>query len=396
MMFHIAPAEVIFSGFASTALWLIFSGLVIGVAIVTTGLGEKIAMKIADQLNDHYLRLIGGLTLVGVAFSFLMPSATGRIMLLVPIAMAIADHCGFSENTNGRTGVILSMSFGSFIPAFSILPANVPNMVLAGMAEQQYEVSLLFGDYFLLHFPVLGVLKALLMILLIVRLFPDRPVRQMAFTNLQKTGRFSREERDLAIILAVLLLLWFTDGIHHISPAWIALMGALCLMFPFIEIVSTKHFNTCIKFAPLFFVAGVLGLGSMIAHSGLGTVIGHKLLAVLPLHPDTPFVNYMSIIFASALTGTVTTLPGVPAVMTPLSGDIAHLSGMPVISVLMLQVPGFSTVIFPYQAPPIVVAMHLAGENLGRGIRFMALLAFLSCGILLPLNFLWWKMLGWI
>ncbi|PAU41340.1 hypothetical protein C0U44_14540 [Klebsiella pneumoniae] len=38
MMAKIAPPEVIFGGFASSAFWLVFSGFVLGIAIRKTGL----------------------------------------------------------------------------------------------------------------------------------------------------------------------------------------------------------------------------------------------------------------------------------------------------------------------------------------------------------------------
>ncbi|WDU65623.1 hypothetical protein LRS56_14940 [Pseudomonas poae] len=39
VLFGIAPANVVFSGFSSTAWWLVFGGSVLGAAINTTGLG---------------------------------------------------------------------------------------------------------------------------------------------------------------------------------------------------------------------------------------------------------------------------------------------------------------------------------------------------------------------
>ncbi|MBD3707132.1 anion permease [Enterobacter hormaechei] len=41
MAARIAPPEVIFGGFASSAFWLVFSGFVLGVAIRKTGLGGQ-------------------------------------------------------------------------------------------------------------------------------------------------------------------------------------------------------------------------------------------------------------------------------------------------------------------------------------------------------------------
>lgn len=97
------------------------------------------------HLEGSYIKIIAGVVLIGVIFSFLMPSAMGRVILLIPIALGIAEHFAFSAGSNGRTAIILAAIFGTFIPAFSILPANVANMILAGLAEHQFNFSFLYG-----------------------------------------------------------------------------------------------------------------------------------------------------------------------------------------------------------------------------------------------------------
>lgn len=395
MLLSIVPANIVFSGFASTALWLVFGGLVIGVSITTTGLGKRIAGKLAGQLEGGYLKLITGGTLVGIAFAFLMPSAMSRVLLLTPIAIALADHFAFQPGSNGRTGLVLAMVLSSFIPAFSILPANVANMILAGMAESQMGISMLYGEYLLLHFPVLGIIKAILIVLIIVWLYPDTP-NSNGDDKVNVTGPMSEDEKTLSIVLAVLLMLWLTDFVHHISPAWIALGGAIFLLLPRIGLLNSDHFNTKINLSSMIFVAGVIGLGSMIKHSGLGVSVGDYLLSVLPLSTDTAFVNYMSVSLASTLIGLLTTLPGVPAVMTPLAPEIADMTGLPVQSILMTQVLGFSTLLLPYQAPPLVVAMQLSGESLRSIVRPLLAIAVITYLFLLPLDFLWWRFNAWI
>jgi anion transporter len=395
MLFSISPASVVFSGFESTALWLVFGGLVLVVAIMITGLGKRIAGKIAGKLEGSYTKLVAGMTMVGVSFSFLMPSAMGRVILLIPISVAIANHFGFREDSKGRMGLIFATTLGAFIPAFSILPANVPNVILAGMAESQFGLSPMFGEYLLLHFPILGFVKACLIVILIVWLYPDHPVKN-AESDLSETKPLSREELTLAIVLAVLLFLWITDFLHHISPAWVALAGALFLLLPGIGLVSGQNFNTKINFGSLFFVAGIIGLGGMIKHSGLGTIIGNKLISILSISHETPFVTYMSVALTSTLTGLVTTASGVPAVITPLTREIAEVTGLSIKVILMLQVLGFSTIILPYQAAPVVVALQVAGCKTRDIVKPVMLLAIITYGVLLPINYFWWKLLGWM
>jgi anion transporter len=395
MLFSIAPANIVFSGFHSAAFWLVFSGLVIGVGINVTGLGKRIAEKIAAYLDGSYLKLIGGLVSLGLLFAFLMPSGMGRVVLLVPIAIAISKHFGFQRGSNGFNAVILSVVLGSFLPAFSILPANVPNMILAGLAESLHEYTPLYGEYLLLHFPVLGLIKAIAITALIVWLYPDKPTPRKAVPE-KSTQPISAKEKNVRVVLLILIVLWMTDFIHHVSPAWVALAGALYLLIPSVDIVSKQQFAQDINYGSLFFIAGILGLGNMISSSGLGTTSAQYLTSSLPLNLDTPFINFVSIGLSSMLTGVVTTLPGVPAVMTPLSSDLAQASGFSINSVSMMQVFGFSTAIFPYQAPPILIGMQLAQVELKEAMKVCLYLAVISVVFLLPVDYFWWKLLGWL
>ncbi len=395
MLFKIVPASVIFSGFSSAALWLIFSGLILGIALKSTGLGDRIARKIAANLSGKsYSYIIAGVVTFGILLGFIMPSAMGRIVLLIPIVLALAKSFGFEEGSNGRKGIVLAATFGSTMPASAILPSNVPNMVMAGTAETIYNISPMYGEYLLLHFPILGLAKAVIIAWLVIRLYPDEPV----FTSQEdhKEVPLSLGEWKLSAILLVLLALWLTDFVHHISPAWVAMSAAFLLLLPKRGLVTGKQFNGSVNYGSLFFVAGVLGLGAMVAYSGLGSVLANGLISVLPLEVDHPFLNYLSLALTATVTGVATTVPGAPAVLTPLAADMATASGLPLKTLLMSQVLGFSTVIFPYQAPPLVVGVQLAGEKLGPALKFCLILALLTIVLLLPINYLWWQLLGWL
>ena len=392
MLFQAAPADIIFSGFQSAALWLVFAGLILGVAIQESALGERMATRVVQRLGDSYTGIIAGLVLIGVMLGFLMPSSLGRVVLLVPIAVAIADRCGFQVGSNGRTGIVFAAAFGSHVPTFAILPSNVPNMILAGASESLYHVILSYGQYLLLHFPVLGLLKSVAIIVLILVQYPDKPNLDRA--SAPDLSPMSSGERRLAIILFATLGLWMTDGLHHISPAWVGLAAAMVCMMPGVGLVSSRSFSQRVNFASLFYVAGIIGLGSFVAHSGLGKLMAQLSFSVLPLKPGAIVQNFASLTGLAALLGIVTTLPGTPAVLTPLAGDIAQASGFPLVSVLMTQVLGFSTVLLPYESAPLVVAVQLGKLSIVQALKLCLSLSVVTFLLLMPLDFLWWRLLG--
>jgi di/tricarboxylate transporter len=392
MLFRISPPGVIFGGFESAAWWLIFGGLVMGVAVRSTGLGERIARRLARSFGGSYWGVITGVTVVGVTLGFVMPSSMGRAVLLMPIALSLADRFGFAAGSKGRTGVVLAAAFGCHVPTFAILPANVPNMVFAGAAEAAYHFVPTYGTYFLLHFPILGFVKTAIMVPMIVWLYPDRP--QILGADARTPMR--SDERWLAVLLIVALGFWMTDSLHHISPAWISMAAALLLLAPGFGLVGRKAFGEQINYGSLFYVAGIMGLGALVDKSGLGSRLAGAIIEILPLAPGHPMMNFASLSAVSTVVGLATTLPGVPAVLTPLAGQMAQASGMPLESVLMSQVLGFSNPLLPYESAPLVVAMQLGGERMGPAQVMCLLLAAATVVFLLPLDFLWWRLLGWI
>jgi di/tricarboxylate transporter len=392
MLFKVASPAVVFGGFESAALWLIFGGLIMGVAIKSTGLGERIAQRLARGFGDSYWGVITGVTVVGVALGFLMPSSMGRAVLLMPIALSLAERFGFEHGSKGRTGVVLAAAFGCHVPTFSVLPANVPNVVFVGAAEAAYHYVPTYGTYLLLHFPVLGFLKTAIMVPLIVWMWPDtpKPLAHDAPTPMH------RDERWLSLLLTVALILWATDFLHRVSPAWISMAAAVLLLLPGIGLVGQKAFSQQINYGSLFYVAGIMGLGALVDKSGLGARLASAILQVVPLAPDSPIMNFASLSTVSTVVGLVTTLPGVPAVLTPLAQQMADASGLPLQSVLMSQVLGFSNPLLPYESAPLVVAMQLGGERMAPAQKMCLILAAATVLVLLPLDFLWWRLLGWI
>lgn len=385
-----------FSGFSSQAMWLVIAGFIIGEAIRSAGLGTRLAEGLGPKLSHSYPALLAGLMGLCMVLSFLMPSSVGRAVVMVPVGLALADRLGFAKGSNGRIGIALTIAFGTHMPGFGVLPGNIPNLVLAGAAERLYDVRLSYASYLALHYPVLGLIKAPVIVWLVLRFFPAR-IEPGAAPRLDPSERMAPGRQAwLLALLVVTLGLWLTDTLHGISPAWIGMATSCIILMPRIGFLDGVAFKKAMDFGTLLFIAGALGLGVVVTESGLGPVMAHWLTGILPLAEGHDFANFASLVGLGAVTGVFTTIPGVPAVLTVLAGELSELTGLPLDAVIMTQVVGFSTVFFPYQAPPLLVAMGLAGEGVRPLTKMTLALAAVSLLVLMPLAFLWWQVLGWI
>lgn len=404
IILKLAPPEVVFAGFASTAVWLIVSGFVIGAAISVSGWGARLAEAVSPVLTRSYPVLIGGLMAVTMALGFVMPSSVGRAVVMVPVGMALADRCGFAKGSKGRLGVASVLAIGCNMPSFAILPSNIPNMIFSGAAETLWQQHFGYMEYLVLHYPVLGILKSVLTVALILRIFPARigaplparPLPEAPAPIGDATPRDRKAQIRVAVVLLVTLVFWMTDSLHGVNPAWVGLVAAVILLMPGIGVVKPPAFKASIDFGTLLFVVGALALGTLVNSSGLGTMLGHALEDILPLGPGRDFVNFLSLAVMTMVTGLFSTMPGVPAVLGPMAQDLSAQTGFSLPATLMTQVIGFSSPIFPYQVGPLVVAMQLSGERLGMLAKITVPLAILTLVLLVPVDFLWWKLLGWI
>ncbi len=385
------PPKIVMSAFYSRPLWLVFGGLIIGVAVRETGFGARISRVLVNRFEGTYFSVVAGVVAAAVLLAILMPSSIGRVVIMLPIILALADRLGFAEGSNGRVGITLALAGGTLLPTFGVLTANVPSITMAGAAESIYGIEIAYGRYMLQHFPVTGPLGMLVLPFLITRLFPDK-VRSGRIEG--GTVPWSAAEGRLVVLLVAALGLWVTDWAHGISPAWIAMAAGVICLWPGIGVLPPTALVEKMNFGPWLYLAGMIGVGAVVANSGLGAVIADLVLPVAGLEPGAHGWNFASVTAIGMLMALVTTLPGQSAMMSAMAGDIASATGWSVFTTLMAQVPSWPLILFPYQAPPFFIARRLGVVTISPGLVFVGSFTRVRWRVMVPLQYVWWRFMG--
>jgi len=392
VLFAVAPPQVVFSGFASATMWLVLGGLFIAEAVRATGLGERLARLLLDRYTSSYVAALIGVSVVATLLTFLMPATIGRVLLLVPVISALAARMGFEPGSQGYNGLLLCAITTTYHSGTGVLPANAPNLVLAGAAETLYGLQVTYAEYFLVQFPVLGLLKLGVSIGVLLLFFPAQPRPAPTAAPLAPT---TAAERRLSLILLIAILFWATDFLHHIKAGWIALVAGIVCMMPRIGVIPMSAFNEKVRYGPFFYVASILGLGGVMTETGLTTAIGDMFISALDVSKGADAFNFAILVAMSTLTGVITTNPAQPALLAPLAAHFAEAAGWPLKAVLMTMAIGYSTMLLPHMVPPVVVGFQVAGIKLRDAMRFVVPTAMVSLIVLVPLDYLWWRIIGY-
>lgn len=387
-----APAEVIFAGFASGAVWLIFGGLIIGIACQKTALAARIAEILCARLPPRYGVLVVAAVLFALTMCFLLPSAMARSVLLPPIAASLALRFGFKEDTRGYTGFVLAMGMTSSQIAYTILPATVPNLAMLGIANTIYGTHLGYADYLVINFPILGLGGSLLIAVLAWSMFREKP-REAKVTE---RARMTRDQTAVISLLIISLVAWTTDSFTGVSPTVVALVAALGCLAPKIGVLTADEVKTKLPLTPWLMVAALIGLSRLVEHSGLGAEIARTVSSAMAFSKSGGAVDFFKLVAIGKATTLGATNMAAPGILTPMARNFAAASNIDMLGVLMTQIPPWVFTIIPYECPPLVNFVLIARVKPRDTFRFAAVFSLTGLAILVPAQYFWLRFLGYV
>ena len=387
----VAPTIPLISGFWSNAAALVFGGLVIGGAAERSGLGRYVARALMGGLAT-YPRLITGILIGSGALSFLVPTTMGRLAITVPILIAAAKEAGYAPGSRGYNGMILTAVAGNYLTSYAVLPSNLTNVIALGALEGLGGPTIQYGYYMLMCLPVLGIAKGIMFVAAVCLLF--RAPAPLIAANGDSPNILSAPARRLAMALAVTVLLWVTDFIHHIKPGWIALAAGLFCLLPGLGLARVEELVDLNKFTSVFSLAAVLGVATVLTASGAGAMIAASLTSLVPPSGASPTYGFMLIALAASAIGACATLVGSIAIVTPTLPAIGAATDLSLTAGLMAELAGLQSVFFTFEAVPVMVGLIMGKVATSTATRLLIPLAITGLLFVAPLQIGWLKLLG--
>ncbi|MBS11682.1 MAG: hypothetical protein CME19_08780 [Gemmatimonadetes bacterium] len=376
-----------FSAFGRPAVWLVFAGMVISQLITETRLGSLLSGIIIGRLR-HPSVFILELSLLGLLLAILIPSGVVRVLIILPVLIALINALKVERQSNLSAAIVLSVVCATYYGGTGILTASVPNMVIMGVleAEQQPVFWAQWAGHML---PVIGIIRVLTVAGVVVLFFrpslPDVPLTREA-------PELGPPERKALALLLLGVLAWATDVIHHVHPVLIGLSLSILCIAPRIGPLTTAHLRK-VNYPILIYIGSVFALGEAFVDSDASAALAQRLTGWLDLAGNPMAKQLAAITYIVTPFNFLVDTAVVGGVLTPPLLQLGASSGLSALQVGLSVAVATGMVFFPYQGAPFMIAYSYGYVSMRQFVTTMVAVCLINLVILVPLNLLYW---GWI
>ncbi|MEV7220445.1 SLC13 family permease [Streptomyces sp. NPDC093681] len=270
----VISSDTLFGTLGDATVWLLICAFVLAAAVARTGLaGRAAAFLVGGARTVRQLTHLTTAALVVTAFA--VPATSGRAALALPVFLALAKALADRR----RLVVMLALLFPTVIllSAVATLIGAGAHLITVSVLWEATGDRIGFTQWLLLGLPLAVASSHLAAetVLLTTTRRADRegPVHITA-EEIQRhsespvTGPWTRAEKRCALLLATVVALWCSEPLHQVSPAVVALIGAVVASSPALGTVGLKDALKTVPWSLLLFMAATMAMGVALADSG--------------------------------------------------------------------------------------------------------------------------------
>lgn len=400
LVFGITPDKV-FSGFTSSALWVLLPALYFGYVLVKTGLGKRISYLVIKAFNPSFISLILAWVVIGLLLSALTPSITVRVAIVMPLALSCVEVCKLEKGSNGRALILLTAWAMALLPGTGWLTGALWGPIVMGMfnATPGMESVITFSSWSKVAFLPIEIMSVLLIIGGYFVLRPEQGIsvsKEVFEGEYARLGPMSREEKNTGIILLLCFLFFATGQIHHIPDAAVCLGGLFALTAA--GVIKTQDLSSGISWDLVIFVGVAMSLGAVFASAGVSQWLSSVLVPMLAPITGNSWLFVFAAIFFLLIWRFLDIAVLIPtmAILVPTLPQIATTYGIDPLVWVTLFVMAGNCFFMSYQNMFALIGESILGDQgwTPKQISKYGLVYLAACIIALLVAVPYWNSLG--
>lgn len=396
ILLGLASPDAVFHVWTTPLMWLIIASFLIAAAVAKSGLAERVATFFITRYAHSYRDLIILTYVLGFVLSFLIPHPFPRALLLMSLMRVIIQKSGMNATDAASVGLSV---FVATTATSTILLTGDSTLNIAAVGFSGLSFGWLDWPRYM---AIPGLLASLLMMTLHLTLFRQTGPVSIDQTALllerQKQGAMLPIEKITLAWVALALVLWSTDALHGIDPAWVALFVVVGLALPKIGgVLDAKDLSNCINWPILFFVMGAMAIGTVGKSTGLADWLAATLMPATP--PRNPYAFAALIGGATMLIHMVlgSALACMSIVAPPMVHYAVSAGWSPLFPALLVYTAVAIHYVFPFQQVIILLGQgETGGYSASQVLKYGLPLTIVALIVLIPIEVTWWMILGLI
>jgi solute carrier family 13 (sodium-dependent dicarboxylate transporter), member 2/3/5 len=284
----IAPVAAAAAPYANPVIYLFLGGILIALAMESSNLHRRIALRIIGLAGVGRRAVIGGFLMAAFFVSMWVNNTAVSVMML-PIALSVLRLFQQESDHAFAPALLLAVAYGANIGGMTTLVGTAPNAILAGFLLETQGIHLGFLGWMTLALPV-SLILALVVWLVLTRLahrIPADPLpggRELLDREHEALGPMTHEEKTVTAVFVLTASLWIARGFLEgwfpwLNDTTIAMAGGISLfLLPARRGSPEKILSWTqaqkIPWDVLLLIGGGLSLAAAIQKNGVAEWIG--------------------------------------------------------------------------------------------------------------------------
>ncbi len=228
------------SGYSNSTIWLVVSAILFARGFINSGLGTRIAYLLIQKLGSSSIKLGYAILLSDLIIAPATPSNTARAGgILFPIVRSLSSAFSSEPNTESRKklGAYLTQTLYQSVVVTSLMfiTAIASNSLVVTFAKQVSDIELSWFTWALAAIVPGGICLAVLP-LLMHKLYPPEiketsAAKEIARQELAKLGPMSRNEKCIAAVFSIALILWATTQWTGLNATLVAILSVVSIIW---------------------------------------------------------------------------------------------------------------------------------------------------------------------
>ncbi len=286
LIFGIAPASEVFSGFASPTMFYLLGAFSLSAILSQTSYGMRLVVFFLRK-TDGNARLIVLAFMVAATLLSSVMSDTAAVLMFVAFAKGICDalDCKPKESNFGRC-LYIGLLYASIVGGFATLAGGPNNMAVVQISG----VSIGFLDWMVVGVPVSVVMVPVCWFFL-TRAFPPERFSKDQFraivSQIEEQGRTTLQEKKALVFVILLPVLWIAGNwIPVLNVTTVALLGLVVAFLPGVSLLTWKQYQQSVPWVVLIMVGCIFSMSNLMKSTGvidfIGTLINETGMFTLP------------------------------------------------------------------------------------------------------------------